>query len=50
MDKFSFISTSINQLFTNSGLREYSIFLLSCFGIAIIYNVVAGWVKNKWHY
>lgn len=50
MDKFEFISVFINELFSNSGLYQYLTYVVACFGIIIIYNVVGGWIKGRWHY
>lgn len=50
MEIFNFISTYISQLFNNSGLHQYFVFMVACFGVVILYNIVGGWVNKSWHY
>lgn len=50
MDKFNFIPVFLSKLFTNTGLYQIYVFIIACFGIQILYKLVAGWITNKWHY
>lgn len=50
MDNFVFVPVYISQLFDNVGLYDYLVYVVACFGIIIIYNVVGGWIKGRWHY
>lgn len=50
MSNFDFIPLFISELFNNLGLYQYLVYVVACFGIVILYNVVGGWIKGKWHY
>lgn len=50
MSNFYFIHLFITELFNNLGLYQYLVYVVACFGIIILYNVVGGWINGKWHY
>lgn len=50
MENFDFITVAISQFISNSGLHLMYTFIIACFGISIIYKIVAGWITNKWRY
>lgn len=50
MDKFNFIPLFFDVIFDNNGLRDYFVFIVACYGIQILYTLVAGWILKKWHY
>lgn len=44
---YSFIPAFLSQLISNNGLRPIYIMIIATFGIKLIYNLVAGWIKNR---
>lgn len=47
MENFNFISLFISEFFSNAGLRDYIVFILGAFGVAILYKMLMLLFKQK---